>query len=86
MGQLQIDSAGLSIQHTFEVKNDDIPIKKGPEAAGNSSVERIQTAIENAYPQSPPQDVISKFEHLKVRATQVGIGSPPQLTFVCKKK
>lgn len=81
-----INNAGFAIQHTFEVKNEDPPSQTGPETATSNSVTRIQTAIENAYPENPPQDVLTKFEQLKTRAAQHGIGTPPQLTFVCTKK
>lgn len=77
-----IHKAGLHIQHTFKMTNDDAPTKVGPEAA-NTYAERIQTALEKAYGQNPPTDVMNQFEYLKTRATQVGVGSPPQLTFVC---
>lgn len=80
-----INNAGLRIDHTFHVKNDDKPVETGPEAAKHFS-QRIQSALENAYPQSPPADVIEKREQLKQRATEVGVGSPPQLTFVCTVK
>lgn len=77
-----IQNAGLHIQHTFKVSHENAPVKTGPEAA-HTYAKRIQTALEKLYGQNPPTDVINQFEDLKTRATQVGIGTPPQLTFVC---
>ena len=81
-----IETAGFLIHHSFESKNDGPPSQIGQETANSRSVTRIQTAIEHAYPQNPPQEILDKYEHLKSRAAQTGIGTPPQITFICTQK
>lgn len=80
-----IDQANLKIQHQFKITNEDAPIRTGPEAADHYA-QRIQTALDSAYSQGPPQNILDQFAQLKTRASQVGVGTPPQLTFVCSVK
>lgn len=78
-----IENAGLKIQHAFEAKNDDAPVQTGDNAASRFT-SRIQSAIENVYPNGLPADLRTELNALKTSTIQNGIAPQPQLTFVCQ--
>ena len=77
-----ISDAGLIVQHTSDVSNDDAPVTKG--ADGTGMTQRVREAIAKAYPDGAPPGLQGEFEQLKVRASEIGVAPPPQLTLVCR--
>jgi len=80
-----IDNAGLSVQHRFRVANAEAPVQKET-GESNGIANRLQPAIDRAYPDGAPSDVMIRFDQIKKRAADIGIAPPPQLVFVCTSK
>ena len=77
-----INNAGLIVQHTFNVRKDDAPVEKETNGT-DGPTGRARETIDKAYPDGAPPAVCREFEQLRVRATEIGIAPPPQLTLVC---
>ena len=78
-----LDQAGLRVLHRFRVSNEDGPVKKETDGKGGF-LERVMGAVERAFPDGAPAEVAEELEGLASRAAEIGVGSPPQLTFVCR--
>jgi ubiquinone/menaquinone biosynthesis C-methylase UbiE len=74
-----LDGAGLTVRHRFEALNDDAPVEKGTDGFAG----RVIQTLAAAYPDGPPDDLRAECDALVARAVDVGVGRPPQWTFVC---
>lgn len=74
-----VSGAGLEVEHTFRSTNEDAPVDKGLDGFAG----RVQSVMDEAYPDGAPAALRGEHEALKARVTEIGVGRPPALVLVC---
>lgn len=74
-----LEAAYMGIEHAFETRNSDSDAQPFDDAARS----RLRDAVDRAYPDGAPTDVETAFEAVCEQATRNGMGTPPNVTFVC---
>ncbi len=74
--------AGFTVLHRFQVANTEARVRNDPGESGGMA-DRFQNALDQAYPDGAPPEVVEEIKQIKDRAAKTGVAPPPLLILVC---